>query len=136
AVSARPTRLLGVLTQLVERFAHARSPMVCAIGDVERHGAELVVGHIADAADALEIVVGEDGMRRLEPLLLRGSFEIEQVRPRADEGHQRHDQLLADRVDRRGCSFCGGLFLISVWEAWAGVPRPRWGCGGPHTRIL
>ena len=33
-------------------------------------GAELVVGNVADAADALEILVGEDRMRRLEPLLL------------------------------------------------------------------
>ena len=40
-------------------------------------------------------------MRRLEPLLLRGAFEVEQVRPRPDEGHERHHELLADRVDRR-----------------------------------
>ncbi len=40
-------------------------------------------------------------MRRLQPLLLGGAFEIEQVRSRTDEGHERHDELLADRIDRR-----------------------------------
>ena len=95
------TACLGALAELVERLAHAGGAVVGAIGDVERDGAELVVGDVADAADALQVLVGEDRMRSLEPLLLRGAFEVEQVRPRPDEGHERHDQLLADRVDRR-----------------------------------
>ena len=100
-VLARAHGRFGALAELVERLAHAGGAVVGAIGDVERDGAELIVGDVADAADALQILVGEDRMRRLEPLLLRGAFEVEQVRPRPDEGHERHDQLLADRVDRR-----------------------------------
>ena len=100
-VLARAHSLLGALAELVERLAHGGGAVVGAKGDVERDGAELVVGDLADAPDALQIVVGQDRMRRLEPLLLRGAFEVEQVRPRPDEGHERHDELLADRVDRR-----------------------------------
>ena len=106
----------GALAELVERLAHAGGAMVGAIGDVERDGAELVVGDLADAADALQIVVGEDRMRRLEPLLLGGAFEVEQVRPRPDEGHERHDQLLADRVDRRVGHLGEVLLEISVQQ--------------------
>ena len=36
-----------------------------------------------------------------EALGLRRTLEVEQVRPRPDDGHQAHDQFLADRVDRR-----------------------------------
>jgi hypothetical protein len=93
--------LLGAFAELVQSLAHAGNAIVRAIGDIERHGAELVVGDVADASNALEIVVGQNGMRCLEALLLRGAFEVEQVWPRPDEGHERHDELLADRVDRR-----------------------------------
>ncbi len=95
------TACFGAAAELVERLAHAGRAVIGAIGDVERDGAELIVGDLADAADALQILVGENRMRRLEPLLLGGAFEVEQVRPRPDKGHERHDQLLADRVDRR-----------------------------------
>ena len=32
---------------------------------------------------------------------MRGAFQVENVRARADERHEAHDELLADRVDRR-----------------------------------
>ena len=100
-VSPARTASFGAPAELVQAAPMPAGAVIGAIGDVERHGAELVVGDVADAADALEIVVGEDRMRRLEPLLLGGAFEVEQVRPRPDEGDERHHQLLADRVDRR-----------------------------------
>ena len=43
----------------------------------------------------------QDRLVHLEPLDLGGAFEVEQVRPRPDERDQAHDQLLADRIDRR-----------------------------------
>ena len=46
------------------------APWSARIGDVERDRAERVVGNVADAADALQILVAEDRMRGLEPLLL------------------------------------------------------------------
>ncbi len=100
-VFAGANGLFGAAAKRGECSRHARGPVIGAIGDVERDGAELVVGHLADAANPLEILVGENRVRCFEPLLLRGALEIEQVRPRPDEGHERHDQLLADRVDRR-----------------------------------
>ena len=38
---------------------------------------------------------------RLEPLHRRHALEVEQVRARPDDRHEAHDELLADRVDRR-----------------------------------
>ena len=102
------------LAKLVECLTHAGSAVIGAISDVEGDGAELIVGDVADAADTLQVLVGEDRVRRLEPLLLRGALEVEQVWPRPDEGDERHDQLLADRVDRRVGHLREVLLEISV----------------------
>ena len=32
---------------------------------------------------------------------LRRAFQIEQVRPRSDDGNETHHQFFADRIDRR-----------------------------------
>ena len=76
------------------------APLLGKIGDVERLGVEGVLAK-ADAADLLEILIGEDRLAHLEALLARSALEVEQVRPRPDEGHEAHHELLADRVDRR-----------------------------------
>ncbi len=55
----------------------------------------------ADLADALQVLVGQDRLVHLQPLDLGGALEVEQVRPRPDERDEAHDELLADRVDRR-----------------------------------
>ena len=52
----------GALAQFVERLAHAGCAVIGAMGHVERDGAELIVGDVADAADALQVLVGEDRM--------------------------------------------------------------------------
>ena len=93
-------RLLGVLAQARERVLHAGRALLGRIGDVERARVELLLD-MADRADLLQILVGEDRLAHFEPLLLGEAFGVEQVRPRSDEGHERHHQLLADRVDRR-----------------------------------
>ena len=115
-VLAGANGLLGARQSLSSALPMPAGAVIGAIGDVERDGAELIVGDVADAADALQVLVGEDRMRRLEPLLLRGAFEVEQVRPRADKGHERHDQLLADRVDRRVGHLGEVLLEISVQQ--------------------
>ena len=65
-----------------------------------RAGVEMIL-EMADAADLLEILVGEDRLAHFEALAPRIAFEIEDVRPRPDERDEAHHQLLADRVDRR-----------------------------------
>ena len=56
---------------------------------------------MADAADLLEVLVGEDRLAHFQALAARRAFEVEDVRPRADERHEAHHELFADRVDRR-----------------------------------
>ena len=93
-VLARAHGLLGFRTHDIERPAHADGALFLRVGDVDGDRVELVVLDRADLADALKILVGQDRLIDFEPLLLRGAFEIEQVRTRADEGDERHDQSL------------------------------------------
>ncbi len=100
-VVLRAHGLLGLGADDVERPAHAGAALVGGVGDVDGDRREVVILHLPDLTDALEILVGQDRLVDLEPLDLRGAFEIEEVRTRADERHEAHDELLADRVDRR-----------------------------------
>ncbi len=62
---------------------------------------ELVVGDLADLADLLEILVGEDRLAHLEALAVPRTVDVEEIRAGADERHETHDELFADRIDRR-----------------------------------
>ena len=72
-----------------------------AIGDIEGLGTELVVGDIANRANFLQSRIRDDGLTHFEPLERRRTFQIEKIGSGSDEGHQRHDDFLADRIDRR-----------------------------------
>ena len=100
-VDAGVDGLLGRGAQHVERRAHALGAAVGRIGDVERLGLERVAVHVADGADLLQVLIGEDRLAHLEPLAPALADGVEQVGARADEGDQAHHQLLADRIDRR-----------------------------------
>ena len=92
--------VLGALAQPLQHRLHRLGAALGRIGDVERLGVEGILER-ADDADLLEILVGEDRLAHLEALALRIAFEVEDVRARADERHEAHDELFADRVDRR-----------------------------------
>jgi hypothetical protein len=79
---------------------HAGRAIAGGIGDVDGLGVEAVLV-MADAADLLEIVIGQDRLAHFEPLAPRGALQVEDVGTRPDEGEQAHHQLLADRIDRR-----------------------------------
>ena len=99
-VVAAGDRRLGAVAEPVERRRHAGRTLFRLVGDVERLGVETVLD-MADRADLLEIAIGQDRLAHLEPLQPGIADQVEDVRPRSDERHQAHHQLLADRIDRR-----------------------------------
>ena len=81
---------------------------------------------MADAADFFQILVGQDRLAHFQPLLLGRAVVVENIRARADEGHEAHDQFLADRVDRRIGHLREVLFEVSVEQVLAiGERRDR-----------
>ena len=91
----------GAAAQPVERALHPCGAQMRAVGHVERDRAERRERHLRNLADALQVLVGEDRLADLKPLLFPGAFEVEDVGARADERDEAHHQLLADRIDRR-----------------------------------
>ena len=71
------------------------------VGDVELVAAELVVRRQRDAADEGHFRAVEHRLRDFEAQRRVDVIDVEQVGLGADERHQRHDHLLADRIDRR-----------------------------------
>ncbi len=67
---------------------------------VDRMGAERAVHQARDRTDFFQIGVGQDRLRDFEPIVCAGLVPQE-IRPRSDHRDQRHDELLADRIDRR-----------------------------------
>ena len=114
-------RLGRLAAQPVERRRHAVRTLRGRPGGVERVGAEGRHQGL-DRADLFQIAVGQDRLRHFEPVV-RAGLVAEQVRPRPDHRHQRHHQLLADRVDRR----VGDLreILLEVVVEQLGLGRER-----------
>ena len=71
------------------------------IGDVELEALELRARVGLDVAQPRHVGEIEDRLRHLEPHRRIDGVDVEQVRLGTDEGHQRHHDRLADRIDRR-----------------------------------
>ena len=71
------------------------------VGDVQLVALELRAGVLLDLAQPRHVLEVEDRLRHLEPHRRVHRVDVEQVRLRTDERHQRHHDRLADRVDRR-----------------------------------
>jgi hypothetical protein len=71
------------------------------IGDVDGRALELALGLGFDVAQLGHVLEVKDGLADLEPHRRVDLVDVEQVGLGADEGHQRHHDRLADRVDRR-----------------------------------
>ena len=69
-VVAAVHRRFGALAQALQRVLHAGRALLDRIGDVERLGVERIL-EMADAADLLEVLVGQDRLAHFEPLALR-----------------------------------------------------------------
>ena len=70
-------------------------------GGVERARLEMGVRDIGDRADLFQVRIGQDRLPHFEPLGRGHALQVEQVRPRPDDRDEAHDELLADRIDRR-----------------------------------
>ncbi len=81
----------------------------------DRFGWELT---LRDVAELFEVVVGEHRMGHLEPHRLCGAL-LEQVAAGAEGGHQRHDSLLANRIDRRVGDLREELLEVVEEGEWA-----------------
>ena len=84
----------------VERLLEAAGALGRRPRRVDGGGAEGAVKQLLDRANLFQLGVGQHGLRHFQPLVGAG-MAAEQVGTRADHGHQRHHQLLTDRIDRR-----------------------------------
>ena len=91
----------GAAAQFVQHLLHARGAEAGVEGGVERARVEMRGRDFGDRADLLQVRVGQDRLAHLEPLGVGEALDVEQVRPRADDRHEAHDEFLADRIDRR-----------------------------------
>ena len=120
-VVASIDHLLGALEQPLQRRLHAVGVVAGGIGDVQGVSAEGVVDVVLDAADALQVHVGEDGLAHLEALFGAGVVGVQKVRPGPDQRHQRHHQFFADGVDGRVGDL--GEALLEIVEKVLGAVR-------------
>ena len=114
---------LGADAERVERLLQAGGAVLGRPGAVEGARFEMAVADLGDGADLFEIRVREDRLARLQALEPRRAFEIEQVRPGPDDRDQAHDQLLADRIDRRVGDL--GEVLLEISEEQLGLVGQR-----------
>ncbi len=76
------------------------------------------------------------GWRTSRRLRCAVALEVEQVRPRPDERHEAHDELLADRIDRRVRHLREVLLEIGVEQLRLATTAPRSACPCPSSRPL
>ena len=112
-VVAAAHRLFGALAQTLQHGFHARCAQIGRIGHVEGAGVEGIF-QMSDAADLFEIRVGQDRLAHFQTLALGVALAVEDVGARTDEGDEAHDELLADRIDRRVGHLCEVLLEIAV----------------------
>ena len=109
----------GARAELVEHLLHTRGAKARVEGGVERARLEMRVGDLRDRADLLQIRVGQDRLAHFEALGRGHALQVEQVRPRPDDRDEAHDELLADRVDRRVGDLRKVLLEIGEELFWA-----------------
>ncbi len=94
-------RVLGIGTERGQARFDAFLAPFGRIADVQLGRAELVLRVARDVADLGHAFEVQHRLAHLEAERRVDLVDLEQVRLRPDEGHERHHHLLADRVDRR-----------------------------------
>ena len=98
-VVAASDRLFRLPADPAERRLHSARALLRAIADVDGARAEPAAGMGLDLADRLQLAVGEDRLPDLDPALRAAPAEVQEIRPRPDDGDERHHELFADGVD-------------------------------------
>ena len=80
---------------------HALTAPAHGVGDVQLVALELAARGALDVAQARHVIEVQHRLRHLQPHRRVHRVDVQQVGLRADEGHQRHHDGLADRIDRR-----------------------------------
>ncbi len=111
---ARAHRVLGLRAERREPCLDRLLAPGDRIADVEFAAPELAFGVALDVPDLLHFEEVEHRLADLEPDRRIGLVDAEQVGLRADERHQRHHQLLADRIDRGVGDLCEELLEVVV----------------------
>ena len=94
-------RAFGTRAEFVQHLFEAGRSEAGVERGIQRARLEMGVGNVGDRADLLQVGIGQDRLAHFEPLGRGEALEVEQVRPRPDDRDEAHDQLLADRIDRR-----------------------------------
>ncbi len=127
----------GAGAESFECRANTFDAFVGRVADAELAGPERVVDVVLDPPHPFEAHIREDRVVHLESLLRSAHVEVQQVRPRPDEGHERHHRLLANRVDRR-IRDLGEALLEVVGEELGAVGQHGGRCVAAHRpdRVL
>ncbi len=113
-VVTRAHGILGLRTQRGELGFNAVLAPLHRITDVEFKRLELVIGEFLDLTDLRHVLEVQDRLGYFEAHRRVDVVEVEQVRLRADEGHRRHHERFADRIDRRVRHLCKELLEVVV----------------------
>ena len=98
-VFAAPHRAFGARANALHGRAHAGRAVARRVANVNGRGRQRAAAVLADAPDEFQFVVAQNRVRRAQAHA--AVVAAEQVRARARQRHQRHHQLLANRVYRR-----------------------------------
>ena len=100
-VDAFAHRGLGARAQGFECVLEPRGSLLGRPGRVEECASEMAAADLGHRADLSRSALVRMGWRSFSRLRWESAFDVEQVGPRPDDRHEAHDQLLADRIDRR-----------------------------------
>ena len=123
-VVAAPHGVGGFAAQIFQSPRHAGRAAFDRVADAQSASAESAVNVVFDAADSLQVHIRQNRALDRQPLLTARAARIEQVGAGADEGHQRHHQRLADRVNGRIGNLGKRLFEV-IGQQFGAVGQHR-----------
>ena len=132
-VGARAYGIFGIGSQRGQTGFDAVLAPGDRIADIQFEGAELVRRVLLDVAQFFHVGEGQDRLRHFEADRRVDVVGVQQVRLRTDEGHQRHDQLFADRVDWRVGHLGEQLLEVGVQGLILGRQHRQGGIGTHRT---